>query len=804
MSKKAIIKIVIFLVVLLIPIIYSFFYLKSYWDPYGNLTDIKIAIVNLDRGSLEENQGKEFLEELKKDGTFNICDVTLDEANKGLQEGEYYAMIMIPENFTESLNSAKEENKQIATITYTPNKATNYLATQIVNSAIKSIEIDLRSKVSSKVVDSLSDKLKEVPESLEDVSEGTEKLINGTEKLSKGLNDIKNGIDTLNNNYTDFDNGISSAYEGSKSLGNGISQVNSGIGTLNSGANKLDQGISQINNGANTLSSQAGSGINKLTEGMKKVDDGASQISAGTAAIVQGTSESSELGAGMTAVSNGASAIAQATSADSKLGTGASQVAAGASALAQGTGAGSELAVGAANLSGGLSSYVDTVNSLLPALVMAGVIDDNTLNTLNASGAGLVAGANGINAGIGTLNANAQALAVGANAVNAGIGELNKNANNLATGAGAVNNGIKVLNSKAQELNNGAQALKTGAAELAGTETIKSLNTLVNGIGTLKSALNEVSNGTGSLKNGITTLSSGTNKLQEGSNTLTNGLGTLNSSSKQIKNGLNSLDSGSVSAYKGSLDLLSGLRTLKNGVDDGIKESNKEIKKLDGLGDFVEKPIEFKEESYGEVKSYGIAFTPLFLCIGLWVGALMCYVVLYYDQKNRFGIFGSDYNNKLLQNAIYILIGAVEGLVTSLLLKIGLGFNVQNLALYYFSSILIGITFMSIIQFLIRNFGDVGKFLALIILVLELAASGGTFPVETIDKGFRGMSNFLPMTYTIKLLKEVLVPTITNYKEKYFLILISISVICILLTNLVDIVKKKKDEVVSEKEASKV
>ena len=43
---------------------------------------------------------------------------------------------------------------------------------------------------------------------------------------------------------------------------------------------------------------------------------------------------------------------------------------------------------------------------------------------------------------------------------------------------------------------------------------------------------------------------------------------------------------------------------------------------------------------------------------------------------------------------------------------------------------------MSIIQFLIRNFGDIGKFLALIILVLQLAAAGGTFPIETIDKGF--------------------------------------------------------------------
>lgn len=58
-------KVVIFVVVLLIPIIYSFFYLKSYWNPYGDLTQMKIAVVNLDEGKDNENQGKEFVNELK-------------------------------------------------------------------------------------------------------------------------------------------------------------------------------------------------------------------------------------------------------------------------------------------------------------------------------------------------------------------------------------------------------------------------------------------------------------------------------------------------------------------------------------------------------------------------------------------------------------------------------------------------------------------------------------------------------------------------------------------------------------------
>ena len=117
------------------------------------------------------------------------------------------------------------------------------------------------------------------------------------------------------------------------------------------------------------------------------------------------------------------------------------------------------------------------------------------------------------------------------------------------------------------------------------------------------------------------------------------------------------------------------------------------------------------------------------------------------------------------------------------------GFEIDNMFIYLISSMLIGITFMSIIQFLIRNFGDIGKFLALIILVLQLAAAGGTFPIETIDKGFQVITPYLPITYSIKLLREILVPTASNFKENYMLILSLISIFAIVVTVIVDKIK---------------
>ena len=656
MKKDKIMKIVIFIAVLLIPIIYSFFYLKSYWDPYGNLTDMKIAIVNLDKGKDEENEGKEFVKSVKDSNVFNICEVDEDEANKGMQDGKYYATITIPSNFTESLNSASSTDKQIAQITYSPNQATNYLATQIVNSAVKTMETSLEEQISGKIVENLSDKLKEVPDSLEKTADGAKQILDGSQSLNSGLSELNNGAATLNNSYSEFDNGVKSASEGSKTLDSGIAQVDSGVSNLNRGASSLDSAISQVSSGVDALSSQSTSGITTLTNGITSVNAGASQLNTG------------------------------------------------------------------------ITEYVKSVNGLLQSLKAKGILQESDIEALQEAG--------------------------------------------------------NTLKKSSSTLNVGTQNLKSGTSELS---------TLANSLTTLPTYLSQIKDGSTQLKAGIATLSTGTKALKTGSNSLTTGLATLSNSSSSVKNALNTLQAGTQSAYDGSTELVKGAQTFNDEISKGIDETKDQLKSLDGLKEFVENPVEFKTEEYGEVNSYGIAFTPLFLSIGLWVGSLMCYVVLYYDQKNRFGIFGSNDKNKLLQNILYVGIGAIQGIITGALLKLGLGFEIQNVALYYLSSILIGITFMSIVQCLIRNFGDVGKFLALIILVLQLAASGGTFPIETISKGFQPLSAYLPMTYAIKLLREVLVPTASNFKGSYISILLCITVSTLIITYIVDIIRTKKE-----------
>lgn len=696
MNKSKFMKTIIFIVILLIPVIYSFFYLKSYWDPYGNLQDLKVAIVNLDKGEDDQNQGNELVQSLIDSGTIKICTVSEDEAQDGLVNGRYYAKITIPEDFTKSLNNAENADREKTVITYSPNKKSNYLAYQIINNVVTKTELSLQAKVSEKVVASLKEKLEEVPTKMEEINDGIGKVKDGADTLNGGLKTLEDGTNTLKTNYDKFDTGITSSYEGSKSLESGMNSVKEGTQSLVNGTNDLSSAVSQIQAGTQELSSKTGNGIQAINSGVTK------------------------------------------------------------------------LAEGSNNLDSSLGKYVTGVNN---------------------------------------LNEKNEQIIDGVIAMGKKSPELLQNTDfqKLYYGATQIkqSGSYETITQSGKQIKAGSESVKSGMTSLK--SSMSSVEQIATGIQKLNLATSQVNEGVKKLSAGTNSLNLGVSKVQEGTKTLNNGLQTLSSSSKDVKQGISKLAEGSKQAYDGGITLSNGVNTLQTEISTGIDDTKKELTKLDGLDTYTEDPIEIKEESYGEVDKYGISFTPLFLSIGLWVGALMSYVILYYDQEKRYKLLGKFADNKLLQIALYLGIAIIQGLVTGALLKWGLGFNVQNTALYYASCAIIAIAFMSVIQFLIMNFGDIGKFIALIVLVLQLAASGGTFPVETINKGFQAFTNFLPMTYAIRLLKESLILMDTGFASKNILVLSIFTMASLLITVIVTIIKGKKvkkDSIKENKEAN--
>jgi putative membrane protein len=629
-KENKIFKYVIFIAVLIIPFMYSFFYLKAYWNPYGegNIDNLPVAIVNEDTG----DKGEELIDSIKDSGKLKISITTEKNANNGLNSGKYYAVITIPEDFTDSMNSASSEEKKHATITYSPNQKSNYLASQIINSVVNAVEKNLDNSVNSAIIEELSNKLSSVPDQLQTISDGFSSLQSGTSQIKEGTEELKNGID--------------SAYTGSKTI---LDSVNANIDSMKNKA-AID---------STTLEGIKSQAVNSVS--LVFTDEYKNAI--GNEAI--------------TALYS--------------------------------------------------NEYYQQLKTGIETLENAGITNDLV---------SLCTSSNIPDVYITTCTAYSSYIEQ-YKTYNTMIELMEKTAYQTA---------ISVAEETAkQTASSVSESVATNVANIATNQTIASLE--------------ELSSGLNSLTDGLSKVNTGATTLLEGTTTLNNSV---------------------ISA--------------KEELDENISNSKNEIKSLDGLAEYAKEPVSIETETVNEINSYGTAFAPLFISIALWVGCLMMFVIFYYDKNNRFKILGMENKNRVQRNLCYYLTATLAGIILGVLLQCLLDLDITNIFLYYISIILVANTFMAIMQFLIINFNDIGKFIALIILVLQLAAAGGTFPIETVTSGFRWMHNLLPMTYTIRLIRESVVSIESNLLTKNLIIVISILVIFFIITLISDIIRQKKEK----------
>ena len=577
--------------------------------------------------------------------------VNEDEANNGLINKKYYAIIEIPEDFTEKLNSGETENKQIASITYSPNQKSNFLASQIIDNAVTQIEVKIQEEVTGKVVDNLSKKLNDVPTQLETVEEAAIKLENGSKTLTEGVQKIDNGVGTLEDNYNIFNNGVST--------------VDNATQDLENGTDKLSTGINDLYNGSKTL-----------TDNTKDL----SKISQSFSTLAEKENE----------------------------------------------------------LNNGIVQYIDGVNS---ATNQINILLENIIKYVNA---------------------NPEVL------TDAQFKEIYESIIGLAN------------SNSLEKLESSGEVLKTNSNVM--NESVKSLSNVTN-------SLPQVSIGIKTIEDGLYKIKSGAEELQKGSRTLKEGTETLSSSSEEIKSGISELKRGTEEALEGSNTLLNGQNEFTSQIGESIEETRAELVKLNGLSEYTKNAVEIEEKDVEPVDNYGIGFAPYFMSLSLWIGGLMIFVGIYFDPHNRFKKIGRDAPNRAFRTFIYLLIAIAQAVILGLLLKVGLGFEVNNNLLYYGSCILVSLAFLSIIQFLMVNFGDVGKFIAILFLVIQLSACGGTFPMETLPQGYQTINPFMPMTYSLNLFKEAIIGTSPGFVQTDVNALLGIMIVFVVMTFIIDIIK---------------
>ena len=185
----------------IIPSLYAWFNIAANIDPYANTSGIKVAVANNDKDAssndLEINAGDEIISNLKENDQLGWTFVDEEQAIEGVKSGEYYAAIVIPEDFSSSLLSILSGELKTPELEYYINEKANAIAPKITSSGASTIQSQINSTFSSIAAESVSDILKDAVSDVADSVGRVNSDIN--EMLEKANDNIKEYEDLLSN-----------------------------------------------------------------------------------------------------------------------------------------------------------------------------------------------------------------------------------------------------------------------------------------------------------------------------------------------------------------------------------------------------------------------------------------------------------------------------------------------------------------------------------------------------------------------------------------------------------------------------
>lgn len=684
----------------------------------------------------------------------------------------------------------------------------------------------------------LADGNKTISDNLKTLSEGTLTFKDGTSELKVGLSSYLDGVNQLSDGSTTLANGATSLLtgalklnEGANSLSDGTKTLTSGTATLESGAKTLESGlktytdgVKQANDGAaalNANSSALTAGAQQFTAGNEQLSSGSSQLLAGlnlmsstvknglpsedkitelsggldtySAAIgkmndeLQNTSLPSEeelaaLNAVKTDLTNsltnaGDNAKSLYVLAAQLQASGDLQTAAQVKEIADSLAANVTSAANDATAIGAVFEQVTPSLSKVTEL-KNGVAELNENKELVLGGAKTAV--NGMYSGLANVSyALDTQIIPGMSTLDGGISQVSDGAKSLSSGltsytsgVAQVGSGLTQLNDNSAQLNSGASRLSSGASQLSsGAKSLDSgADELKSGTKTLADGTKTLDNGTKTLTNGFATLTANNSKLTSGANQLADGAVTLNDGAGQLYDG-------SITLGNGLSDLKDGANTLKTGLEDGQKTID-ENKGDDAVYEMISSPVKSNETKISNVENNGHAMAAYMMCVGLWV--LCIAFCIMYPLTEHHGTIKSGFSWWLSKAGIAYLVALVAAYAMIGSLQLFLHFEPTELLNTFLVAGITAIAFMSILYFFNVWLGKVGSFLMLIFMVVQLAGSAGTYPIEISGDFVATIHKWLPFSYAVDAFRGTISGN-GNILE-VTIVLLSIAIIFTLLT----------------------
>lgn len=343
--------------------------------------------------------------------------------------------------------------------------------------------------------------------------------------------------------------------------------------------------------------------------------------------------------------------------------------------------------------------------------------------------------------------------------------ELNK-------GQTALSNVQSKLNTIDQVINSGQSILKNGKTRIDRLQTVlpsieqQYISAIKNAQANFPKVKSDVAKAANFVRNDLPQLEQ----------RLTNATASVNKNLPTLLNGYDQavglLNKNQPQAKKALSDLADFAQNKLPDVEKDLKKANKIFKKLD-KDDAVDKlidtlkndlkkqagiianPINKKTVDVFPVKDYGSGMTPFYTALSVWVGALLMVSLLTVDNKHKSLEPVLTTRQVFLGKAgFFIMLGMLQALIVSvgdlLILKAG----VESPVLFVLITIFCSIIFNSIVYTCVSLLGNPGKAIAIVLLVLQIAGGGGTFPIQTTPQFFQNISPYLPFTYAIDSLRE--------------------------------------------------
>ncbi len=669
---------IVILALCILPSLYAWFNIKASWDPYGQqaTSQIKIGVINNDKGTEFNgkliNIGDQVVDQLKENDLMGWQFVDEAEGEKALEEGTFYATIMIPDNFSQDITSLVTSDVKKGQMIYRVNEKINAIAPKLTSKGATGVQENINQTI-----------VKTVSGILFEAGKGLGLEIQET--VLPQLSHVYDQLEELISKFDDMNSLVQTAHNGGIQLKDLIASIQTDLPLIETTITSAKTTITSLESFMDTSKSALSDFMPTLKNDLLLIQTIADELNTYVSQIEETILSGSDK---------------------------------------------------APQLIENLITKVESTQSLVQSFV-------KVLESFNKFPAGrfdeLISQLQGVNGELDKAKDFLQQLHD--TTVNGGEPNL------------TVLNNIKTLLSS-------VSSTASAIYNRFDSAIVPSLNNVID------QAYSTATNVLQVLKEAETKLpdvASLLNTAYEGADKGIDAIEYINSKLPEAENKVRE-----VTAKLGDINESQSLQEVLTLLQEAVTERQ----------NFMSSPVDLVEETIFPMHNYGTAMTPFYSVLAQWVGMTLLISMLSVHAKGEYRP-SEEYFGKFL---LFATIALVQGLIIALGDLYLLNIYCVNPGLFIVGILFTSITFTFIVYSLVSVFGNVGKVVSIILLVLQVAGSGGTFPIQLTPKFFQIINPFLPFTYAISFARESIGGVVENVLAKDIIIMCIYSVGAVLIS----------------------